>query len=46
MGVPAHAVRSLGDLAALSKGPNHGEENGQEAQDSRRPPVDDSDIPF
>jgi single-strand DNA-binding protein len=33
-------------IERLSKGPNHGEENGQEAQDSRRPPVDDADIPF
>jgi hypothetical protein len=30
----------------IEQGPNHGEENGQEAQDSRRPPVDDADIPF
>jgi single-strand DNA-binding protein len=33
-------------IERLYKGPNHGEENGQEAQDSRRPPVDDADIPF
>jgi hypothetical protein len=31
---------------SLCKGPNHGEDNGPEAQESRRPPVDDSDIPF
>ena len=33
-------------IERLSKGPNHGEDNGPEAQESRRPPVDDSDIPF
>jgi single-strand DNA-binding protein len=33
-------------IERLYKGPNHGEENGQEAQDSRRPRVDDADIPF
>jgi single-strand DNA-binding protein len=33
-------------IERLYKGPNHGEENGQEVQDSRRPPVDDADIPF
>jgi single-strand DNA-binding protein len=33
-------------IERLYKGPNHGDENGQEAQDSRRPPVDDADIPF
>ena len=35
-------------IERLSKGPNHGEaqDQGQEAQDSRRAPVEDSDIPF
>ena len=33
-------------IERLCKGPNHGEDNGPEAQESRRPPVDDSDIPF
>src|SRR5271166_1634582 len=33
-------------IERLCKGPNHGEDNGAEAQESRRPPVDDSDIPF
>jgi single-strand DNA-binding protein len=35
-------------IERLSKGPNRADaqDHGQEAQDSRRPPVDDSDIPF
>ena len=33
-------------IERLSKGPNHGEDNGADAQEGRRPPVDDSDIPF
>jgi len=33
-------------IERLCKGPNHGEDNGADAQEGRRPPVDDSDIPF
>ena len=35
-------------IERLSKGPNRADaqDHGQEAQDSRRAPVDDSDIPF
>jgi single-strand DNA-binding protein len=33
-------------IERLCKGPNHGEDNGPDAQEGRRPPVDDSDIPF
>jgi hypothetical protein len=31
---------------APKQGPNHGEDNAADAQDSRRPPLDDADIPF
>ena len=33
-------------IERLCKGPNHGEDNGADTQEGRRPPVDDSDIPF
>jgi single-strand DNA-binding protein len=33
-------------IERLCKGPNHGEDNGADAQEGRRPPIDDSDIPF
>ena len=33
-------------IERLCKGPNHGEDNGADAQEGRRQPVDDSDIPF
>jgi single-strand DNA-binding protein len=33
-------------IERLYKGPNHGGENVQEPQDSRRPRVDDADIHF
>ncbi len=32
-------------IERLCKGPNHGDDNGPDAQEDRRPPVDD-DIPF
>ena len=33
-------------IERLCKGPNHGDDKNGDPQESRRPPVDDSDIPF
>jgi single-stranded DNA-binding protein len=33
-------------IERLCKGPNHGDDKDPEPQEGRRPPVDDSDIPF